>query len=266
MILSINLSFAQEDKKILKEGEGDVIWHMSSAKTIQEGRKESGIFAPLRIGLKNRTELSVHPLWFFVMPNAKVKKNWMTNEYKKLQVATEHGFTFPTILLNLLARSGTGGIFPSTKKAPPILTLKNKVIVSYFFHLDHSISLKAGMELNLLQSMYNDFPELELLIAYPRMANYSNFYTGELALSFSGVFEKRVGYDSDIRMFLIPTKDLTWVFEWNPKLYYHFSNKFRIMAGALLTTGNIQNEKAAFRAIPVLDLQFSFSRKNKKKK
>lgn len=265
LVFSVNFSFAQEvDSEEKKDEIGP--WHENSARVIKPGRIESGLFAPMRIGLKNQMELSVHPIWFFVMPNAKLKKNWTMDESKKLQVASEHGFTFPTLVLNLLAKSGTGGVFPADQKAPPILTLNNKVIVSYFFHPNHSISLKAGMEFNILGSMYNDFAPIELLVVYPRTASYSRFYTGEMALTFSGVFAKKVGYDGDIKMFLMPDDQLTWVFEWNPKVYYQLSDKFRIMAGALVTTGNIPHEKAAVRALPVFDLQYSFNKSKKKMK
>jgi hypothetical protein len=240
------------------------LWGTSAARTVKQGRVESGLFGPLRIGLKNNMELQVHPLLFFVIPNARLKKNWTLNQSNKLQVASEHGFTFPTILLNLLAKSGTGGILPPTKSVPAILTLKNKIIVSYYYHKDHSVSLKGALEMNLLQSMNSGMEEIHLSFVYPRTAVYNNFYTGEVALNFAGVFAKKIGYDADIRIFLIPDTDLTWVFEWNPKLYYNFSNKFRIMAGAVLTTGNIPHEKAKFRALPVLDLQWTFSKKKKK--
>ncbi|MFT4645242.1 MAG: hypothetical protein ACI8ZX_001655, partial [Planctomycetota bacterium] len=79
------------------------LWGTSAARTVKQGRVESGLFGPLRIGLKNNMELQVHPLLFFVIPNARLKKNWTLNQSNKLQVASEHGFTFPTILLNLLA-------------------------------------------------------------------------------------------------------------------------------------------------------------------
>lgn len=262
-VLSLQFALAQDTTSETKIEESP--WHQNSAKVIKQGRTESGLFAPMRIGLKNQMELSVHPIWFFVMPNAKLKKNWSLDSNKKFQVASEHGFTFPTILLNLLAKSGTGGIFPADQKAPPILTLNNKLILSYFYHKDHAVSLKAGMEFNVLGSMYNDFAPVELLIAYPRTASYSRFYTGEISLAFSGVIANKIGYEGDVKMFLIPDDNLTWVFEWNPKVYYHFSDKFRIMAGALVTTGNIPHEKAAVRALPVFDLQYSFNKSKKKK-
>lgn len=237
------------------------LWSTSTARTIKAGRIESGIFAPLRIGLKNNLEVQVHPILFFVMPNARLKKNWTLNQSNKLQVASEHGFTFPTILLNLFAKSGTGGILPPTTDIPPILTLKNKIIVSYFYHKEHSVSVKAALEMNLLHSMNDGFDDIHLSFVYPRTAVYNHFYTGEIALNFQGIFAKKIGYDADIRMFLIPDTDLTWVFEWNPRLYYNVSNKFRIMAGAVLTTGNIPHEKANFRALPVVDLQWVFGKK-----
>lgn len=266
-VLIASIAFTQETEVSTTEVEEESLWHTSAAKTIKAGRTENGIFAPLRIGLKNNMEIQVHPLWFFVMPNARIKKNWSLDSNSKFQVATEHGFTFPTPLLNLLAKEGVGGILPPTKKVPAILTLKNKVILSYYYDKMHSVSLKGAMEFNVLSSMNNGMQEIELLLVYPRTAAYNNAFVGEVAMNFSGIFAKKIGYDADVRMFLIPTDNLTWVFEWNPKLYFNASNKLRIMAGAVITTGNIQHEKANYRAMPVLDLQFSFGKKcNGKKK
>ncbi len=263
LLLLSNVLLAQDETKTVELKDARV-WSTTTAKTIQQGRTEKGLFAPLRFGMKNNMEIQVRPLLFFVIPNARIKKNWTLNQNNKLQVATEHGFTYPTILLSLLARTGTGGVLPPTKPVPPILTLKNKLIVSYFYDKMHSVSIKAALEFNMLQSMNTGIPEIELLFVYPRTAVYNNFYTGEFALAFEGIFAKKIGYDADIRMFLIPTKDLTWVFEWNPKVYYNASDKFRVMLGAVLTTGNVPHEKAKFRAMPVLDLQWVFGKRKKK--
>ncbi len=263
-VFLVNIALAQDTTKI--ESSKDNVWFASDARTLKPKRIESGLFAPTRIGMKNNMEFSIHPIMFFIMPNARLKKNWTINPNSKLQVASEHGFTFPTLLLNAFARSGTGGVLPSTQKAPPILTLKNRVVMSYFYHKNHAISLRAGIEFNALQSMYTDFPQIELLLVYPRTATYHNFYTGEISMAFSGTIANKLGYDGDIKLFLIPDNKLTWVFEWNPKVYYHFSDKFRIMAGAIVSTGNIPHEKAAVRALPVLDLQFSFLRQKKAKR
>lgn len=263
VLLFCNNTLAQtETSKETKES----LWHSSTAKTLKKGRTESGIFAPLRIGLKNKTELSVHPILFFVIPNVKIKKNWTLDDNKKWQIASEHSLTMPTILLQLLARNGVGGILPSTAKIPPILMLKNRIIASYYYHKTHSVSVKAGMEVNLLQSMYKPFPSIDLLFVYPRTVAYHHFYSGEVALNFAGVFAQKFGYDADMRMFLLPAKNnLAWAFEWNPKLYYNISNQWRIMAGAIVSTGNIPHEKAKVRALPVLDVQFSFRKKKKLK-
>ena len=114
--------------------------------------------------------------------------------------------------------------------------------------------------------MNDGFPDIELLMIYPRTSVYNRFYVGEIALHFSGVFVKKFGYDGDFKLFLIPDEEITMVFEWNPKVYWNVSNRFRIMAGALVTTGNVPNEFQKFRAIPVLDLQFSFKKKKNKNK
>jgi hypothetical protein len=262
IICLLPIFWVSAQEETIKEKETS-LWHTSAATTIPAGRIEKGIFSPMRIGFKNNLELSTHPLWFVIFPNASLKKNWSLNPDKKWQFATEHGFTIPTIALNLLSREGVGGVFPATAKAPLILTLKNRLIASYNYSHGHTFSIKAGFEINAMGAFENGFPDLELLIFYPRMASYNKFFTGEIGAGFSGVFFNKLGYDAGLKLFLIPDHTLTWVFEWNPKLYYQFNNRFRIMAGALVTTGNVPHEKANVRAIPVLDFQYTFKKKKK---
>ena len=98
------------------------------------------------------------------------------------------------------------------------------------------------MEFNLLQSMSdNSFPELELLILYPRMASYNNFYTGEIELAFTGTVVTKFGYDAEMRTFLIPNDDFTWVFEFNPKLYLELAEFKSIYKELKKYKGNISD-------------------------
>ena len=45
------------------------IWNSHSAHTLVPGRIEIGLFQPLRYGYNQFTEFSIHPGWFFLIPN-----------------------------------------------------------------------------------------------------------------------------------------------------------------------------------------------------
>lgn len=262
-ITFIPFSFSQNDS--ISADTSKVIWKNSTAKTLNQGRIEYGIFSPLSIGLKNNMELSVLPITFFVMPNAKLKKNWTKEITNKWQLASEHGFTMPTLLIKLLATDGLIAIYPPNEEVPPIFTLKNSFIGSYFYKEDHAITFKTGIEFNLFYTQYGDYPEVELLYIYPRTASYSNPFTIDVSIGLAGNFTKKMGYDGAITMYYIPTETSTLVYEFNPKVYYTISNKLRIAAGVNLTGGNVPHEKQEFRALPIIDLQWSMFQKNRKK-
>ncbi len=262
-IFLFQVSFAQNDSTSTTESH--MIWKNSTAKTLSEGRMEMGLLAPFVMGLKNNMQITVHPLAFILMPNVKLKKNWSSDPDNKWQFATEHGMAFPTPLLNFLAREGAGGVYPASQTAPPILTFQNRFIATNFYSEDHAVSFKTGIEFNLLYSQYGDFPEVELLYFYPRMASYSNPFTLDVAVGFTGAISKSFSYAADFTFYYIPNDESTTIFEFEPKVYYYIADNLRILAGIILTTGNVPHEKQDFRAIPFLDLQFTLFQKTRKK-
>ena len=49
------------------------IWSSHSAEILEQGRWEIGLFQPLRYGYSNYAEFSIHPGWFFLIPNLEIK-------------------------------------------------------------------------------------------------------------------------------------------------------------------------------------------------
>ena len=232
-------------------------WKTNTTKTVDPGTITFGIVAPLTIGLKNNMDISVHPLTFFIMPNARLKKNWSSKSTKRFQIASTHGFTYPTLLIKTLSTNGTIAIYPPNETVTEIITLDNSILGSYYYHADHTLSFKAGIEFNLLYSSYGDFPEVELLYIYPRTASYSNPFTINTAIEANGKISNKFGYEAALSIYYIPTTNATWVYEFIPKLYFNKSDKFRIQAVLNLTTGNIPHEKQDFRVMPFVDFQWS---------
>ena len=261
-ILFISGGFAQSDTTSIDTS--TVVWKNSTARVLAPGRIEMGVAAPLAFGLKNNMEIAVNKFLFFVAPNLKLKKNWTKNAENKLQLASEHSFSIPTLLLNMLATDGLIGVYPPNETAPPILTFRNRFIGSYYYKKDHAISFKTGIEFNLLYSQFKDFQEVELLYIYPRTASYSNAFVADVAIGFAGNINDKLSYDGDLTVFFIPaSSENVWVYEFNPKLYYAFSNKFRIAGGVNLTAGNVPHEKQDFRVLPFVDFQWSLFQNRK---
>ncbi|NOZ35872.1 MAG: hypothetical protein GXO80_11310, partial [Chlorobi bacterium] len=132
-------------------------WSNGSADVLEQGRKEIGVFAPFKIGLKNSSELSVHPLLFFVIPNITYKKQWkVTDNYR---FASIHTLTYPTLLLKMLSRNGAGGILPATSTIPQLFKLNNSALIS-IDKFGQTFTLSAGIDL-CLSAGDSDFPYIE---------------------------------------------------------------------------------------------------------
>jgi len=83
-------------------------WSSGTAYLLPPGRCEIGLFQPIRYGISETKEISFHPLFMFVIPNAKLKL--ARKDIGIFHLASEHSLSYPTILLNLISRKGTGGI------------------------------------------------------------------------------------------------------------------------------------------------------------
>ena len=74
-------------------------WDSHSAYILPPKSWSVGIFQPLRYGLQEGLELSSHPGWFFVIPNASFKIPFL--DFKSFNTAAKVSFTYPTPLLNI---------------------------------------------------------------------------------------------------------------------------------------------------------------------
>ena len=81
---------------------------MGTAKNLPAGRIEMGVFEPLRLGVSDTLEIDLQPAIAFLMPNLTVRLAWTPS------ITTEHTVAYPTPLLMVLSREGTGGVLPKT--------------------------------------------------------------------------------------------------------------------------------------------------------
>jgi len=79
-------------------------------------RWEIGFWGPLRYAWSEKVEISTHPLWFLILPNASIK--WSHGTACGWQILSQHGFFCPTWMLRILRRKGVGGILSSEFEIP----------------------------------------------------------------------------------------------------------------------------------------------------
>lgn len=113
-----------------------------TAYTLPEGRMEVGIFGPLRYGLRDDMEISVHPLAMFAWPAAAIKKQWYARD--GWVFSTTHTLEVPTPFLRLIQMKGTGGIIPTDNVIPWFVMSEHRALVTTRVAPAHELTAFAG--------------------------------------------------------------------------------------------------------------------------
>ncbi|MCF6183340.1 MAG: hypothetical protein L3J56_01720 [Bacteroidales bacterium] len=242
IIFAINTSYAQTYS-----------WSNGSADVLEQGRKEIGVFAPFKIGLKNSSELSVHPLLFFVIPNVTYKKQWkVTDNYR---FASIHTLTYPTLLLKMLSRNGAGGILPATSTISQLFKLNNSALIS-IDKFGQTFTLSAGIDL-CLSAGNSDFTYIEWPIVYPRTYSLNNTFTPHAGIDVTGNIYKKFVYEYKLNTFFLTQVDAGIITENQLNISWQKSDKFAVKLGAIYSYGEFPFGKEG-RLYPMFDLMFGF--------
>ena len=228
-------------------------WSTNTADVLEQGRKETGIFSPLKIGLKNSKELSIHPILFFIIPNASLKKQWKAND--KYRFSSLHKFTYPTILYKMISKEGAGGILPSYSKIPQMFKFNNAALLSIDkFNQTFTFSLGADLSLNFGES---DFTYIEWHIVYPRTYALNNIITPYAGIDVTGKLFKNFIYDYKFTAYYLANVDAGFITENSFKIMWQKSDKFAVKAGAIYSYGKFPfgNDGGLY---PTFDLMFGF--------
>ncbi|NPA44244.1 MAG: hypothetical protein GXO49_01795 [Chlorobi bacterium] len=228
-------------------------WSDNTADVLEQGRKETGIFSPFKMGLKNNRELSVHPLLFFIIPNASLKKQWKANE--KYRFSSVHKFTYPTLLYNMISTEGAGGILPATSTIPQMFKFNNAALISIDkFNQTFTFSLGVDLSLNFGDS---EFTYIEWHMVYPRTYALNNTFTPYGGIDVTGNLYNNFFYDYSFKAFYLSQDDAGFITENNFKITWRKSDKFAIKAGAIYSYGKFPfgNDGGLY---PTFDLMFGF--------
>lgn len=229
-------------------------WSDNSVHTIEKGRKEVGLFAPLKYGLRDSMELSVHPIFFFVIPHVGLKKHW--KRVGSWELGSKHEFAYPTLLYSLISKRGTGGILPETAKIPQLFKFNNAILLGKDFNDNFALTLKAGLDFTLSVGD-GDFPEIEYHIVYPRTYSYNNLVTPYLGGGLTGQLSGNFRYSYDVTTFFFAKAYKGMNVENNLKVQWNKSDKFAIRAGMLYSAGTFPYGKAS-KLFPIFDLMYGF--------
>jgi hypothetical protein len=204
-----------------------------TARALPAGRLETGVFSPLRYGLTDQLELSGHPVLFLVAPNAELKVAW--GEPGGVALATVHGLLYPTPMMRLLSREGTGGIVPADVRYPHILATSQHLLTSVGLGR-HLVTGRAGGRLATNLTSFDGprfWSQVEWHFVWPRMAAWFTGWSLDAGLAADGPIGGPFRYRLAVDAFAMPglrgghqAWEGTALAEWRP------SSRFRLRAGA----------------------------------
>lgn len=154
-----------------------------TARTLTPRRLEVGLWGPARFGLARDLELSAHPLVAVRMPNARLKRRWLT--WRRWDVATAHEVAWPTPLLEDLRREGALGLYPLESRFPHVLATRHEVLLSSPGDDGRDLTVRAGVRA-AIRGGASDFPTLDLPVVHPRTAAWQGRWVAEGGLALDG--------------------------------------------------------------------------------
>jgi hypothetical protein len=185
-----------------------------TARTLPARAVEVGVFGPLRVGLSDRVTLSLHPGWSLVAPSAAVTVAW--GEALGVELASQHALAYPTPLMRLLSRQGTGGVLPTDVTYPHLLAASSHLLASRAFGA-HLVTLRAGGQLGIPLARFEGprfWSEVEWHLVWARTAAWTRGWSLDGGLSALGPLWGRLGYRAELDAFYLPRPGADRALEW----------------------------------------------------
>jgi hypothetical protein len=231
-----------------------------TALPLPRGRLEVGVFSPARWGATERLTLSLHPALFLVAPHADLQISWGT--FAGARVASVHGLLYPTPLMRLLARGGTGGVVPADVTYPHLLSSGQHLLATWALS-DHLATARAGGRLATNLTSFDGprfWSQVEWHFAWPRMAAWFTGWSLDAGLAAEGPIRGPFRYRVELDGFLLPglrggdrAMEGLLAAEWRP------SSRFRLAAGARFSWVELpQGTRFLWPPFPVLDAAWAW--------
>ncbi len=96
----------------------------SAALPLPRGQLELGTFAPSRVGVTDRLQLGVHPIFLLFFPRIEAKVGlWRllsgpASTRSGWALSSRHAFTYQTRVLDLVSKEGSLGLLPQDTRVP----------------------------------------------------------------------------------------------------------------------------------------------------
>ena len=241
---------------------GNANWDSHSAHIMPSGKWSVGIFHPIRSGIKDGLELSSHPGWFLVLPNASFKLPLV--DFNSFHTATKVSFFYPTLLLKMLSRKGIGGVIDPNLIIPPMLGISGSLLMSKAI-CGVNTTIKSGFDFGLVFGYLDARSNIDLPIIYHRLEVFHNGWGLHAGVDLDRALIRKFRIFVDLDLKLIPdlgTKSETsyyplrvgdYSIEHKLLLIWEHSSTFRAMIGYKLVSGDYPYGKQT-RLLPYIPL------------
>lgn len=232
------------------------LWNSGTAFLLPAGRREVGVFGPLRYGYSKSIELSAHPLLFFLMPNLSVK--WDHASFRGIKIATQHSIYYPTLLLRTIAKDGTGGIISPEFHIPHMASWYNGVLVSTPIARSHLLTGQAGFSIAVRSGSLDERSTIDLPLVFPRLNVFYHGYDFRGGGNLRGKIFRRWHYMADALVFYLPSAEEKTAFEHKGLLLWNKSRRFQLCFGYKLSFAEYPFGTQWHLLGPLVDLQWAF--------
>ena len=225
----------------------------NTASTLKKGDWAVGVFGPLRYGLKEDIELSLHPGWAILAPHVSIKKSY--GEKGTWMIASQHRLGYPSPMLRFLARPGIGGILAADSTIPHIINSDNQVFLSKT--VQESILTFSGGVSVAISFGESDYRTIDLPYGYRKTALYQNYVALQAGMGWEKMFTEWFGYRYSMNIWSIPLADDKWSLEQGNSILLQMGKKTQMNLGAAVVVGEYPYG-INWHVLPTFDVVFSW--------
>lgn len=212
----------------------DTSFNRNTADVLDDGQWSVGVFSPLRYGISDTLELSIHPGWAILAPHIGLKKSY--GEKSDWEISSYHRLGYPTPMLNFFARPGIGGMLAADSKIPHVVSSENQIL--FTSHTKQSVlTLSAGVAVAVSVGE-SDYRTIDVPYGYRKTALYQHNVALSFAVAQEYMFTDKLGYRYETKGWYIPLAENSWTIEDANSVFIQLSDKAQLMVGANIVVGD----------------------------
>jgi hypothetical protein len=173
-----------------------------NAFVLNPGVVKYSVFSPASVGLCKNLDISAHPIMLFLSPSVELKYHF--DKKQDIMISSYHGINYPTILLSVIARKGTGGVISPEFDIPQMVAVRNGIMATTTLGSDNYLTGRLGFEFAINNSVLEPGTSVDLPVIAPRSAVYYNNVGFNLAISNEGRISSIFNYLLKCEVFAFP--------------------------------------------------------------